>query len=86
MLQIVGDEGRVQVIFPGILAGVEYAHREGVIHRDLKPANVLMNSDTDLVVSDFGIGRQLDSESTRQTLSGFFLGTPGVHGPGTVVV
>jgi tRNA A-37 threonylcarbamoyl transferase component Bud32 len=72
---LVGDEQRVRKIFTAILDGVEYAHGEGVIHRDLKPGNVLMNSDDDVVVSDFGLGRMLDAESTRRTQSGEPMGT-----------
>ena len=34
-----------------------------------------MNDDSDVAVADFGLGRELDSESTRQTTSGFGLGT-----------
>jgi eukaryotic-like serine/threonine-protein kinase len=73
---IAGDMPRIKKIFGSILDAVEYAHAEGVIHRDLKPANVLMNSDDDVVVSDFGLGRFIDSESTRLTQSGNWLGTP----------
>ncbi len=72
---LVGDETRIPKIFTAVLDAMDYAHREDVIHRDLKPANILMNDDSNLVVADFGIGRQLDSESTRQTVSGFGLGT-----------
>ena len=62
-----GDEGRIAKIFMSILNGVGYAHAEGVIHRDLKPGNILMNNDGDVVVSDFGLGRRLDSQSLLTT-------------------
>ncbi|HBE68939.1 MAG TPA: hypothetical protein DDW52_12395 [Planctomycetaceae bacterium] len=70
-----GDSDRVAAIFAEILSGMEYAHGEGVIHRDLKPENILMNDDDDLVITDFGLGRALDSESTRNTITGFGMGT-----------
>ncbi len=73
---IAGDLRRILSIFSAILSGMEYAHSEGVIHRDLKPENVLMNDDNDVVVTDFGLGRQLDSESTRRTGTGYQMGTP----------
>lgn len=76
MAEIKGNEQRVVSIFSSILDGLEYAHKQGVIHRDLKPANILMNDDVDIVVSDFGLGRQFDSQSTRATYTGTFLGTP----------
>lgn len=72
---ITADQSRIHSIFTRILDGVAYAHEQGVIHRDRKPQNVLLNSDTDLVVSDFGLGRQLDSLSTRQTSTGMKMGT-----------
>ena len=72
---LTGDEDRIGAIFGRILDAIEYAHSQGVIHRDLKPENVLMNSDSDLVVSDFGLGRRLDAETTRNTQTGEGLGT-----------
>jgi len=73
--QIIGDVKRIKKIFTQILDAVEYAHREGVIHRDLKPHNILMNSDDDLAVSDFGIGRVLDAVGDRVTRTGAAMGT-----------
>ena len=73
--ELVGEPERIAPIFSSVLDAVEYAHSEGVLHRDLNPRNVLMNGDTDLVISDFGLGRFVDSESTRQTQTGFHMGT-----------
>ena len=73
---IVGDNARIRKIFGAVLEALRYAHSEGVIHRDLKPENVLLNSDDDVVVSDFGLGRIIDSRSTRLTVSGRAMGTP----------
>lgn len=73
--QLMGKPERIHRVFSAILDGVEYAHGEGVIHRDLKPDNVLMNTDEDLVVTDFGLGRMIDAESTRRTMTGLGMGT-----------
>lgn len=64
---MVGDYRRQFIIINSILAGVQYLHSEGVLHRDLKPDNILYNSDTDLVITDFGLGIQSDSKSATLT-------------------
>lgn len=71
---IKANDKQIYSIFLAILNAVEYAHSQGVIHRDLKPENVLINQN-EIVVTDFGLGRILDSESTRQTITGYGMGT-----------
>jgi serine/threonine protein kinase len=39
---------------------LSYAHRNGVIHRDIKPANVLIHTNGNVLVLDFGIAKFLD--------------------------
>ena len=40
-----------------IVAGLVEAHKRGVVHRDLKPANVMIGTDDEAVLMDFGIAR-----------------------------
>jgi tetratricopeptide (TPR) repeat protein/tRNA A-37 threonylcarbamoyl transferase component Bud32 len=56
------------------------AHQRGVVHRDLKPANVLISSDGTLKISDFGLVKRLESDSS-QTRTGSILGTPSYMAP-----
>lgn len=79
--QIEGDEPRIALIFTAILDAISFAHSRTAVHRDLKPENVLMNSDTDVVITDFGLGRMLDSESLRLTSTNASLGTPFYAAP-----
>jgi polo-like kinase 1 len=61
----------VQYLMLQLLRGVEYLHREGVIHRDLKLANVLVDSDLNLKISDFGLAAAISHpEEVQRTMCG----------------
>ena len=47
----------VQYFLYQILCAVKYMHSANVLHRDLKPSNLLVNSNCDLKVCDFGLAR-----------------------------
>jgi mitogen-activated protein kinase 1/3 len=49
-------EDHCQYFVYQILTAVHYLHRSNVVHRDLKPANVLVNTNCDIKVCDFGLG------------------------------
>ena len=63
-----------------IAEAVHYAHERGVIHRDLKPQNVLLTSDGQPKVTDFGLAKTVQSDSGL-TASGQVLGTPSYMPP-----
>lgn len=66
-----------------LIRAVHYAHLRGVLHRDLKPSNVLVNSEGQVKVIDFGIARALDDdpERTQATLAGQVVGTLAYMSP-----
>lgn len=56
-------------IMDALLAGLQVAHRQGIIHRDIKPENVLLADDGRIKLSDFGLARA----ATSNTASGSVL-------------
>ena len=60
-------------------AGLEHAHRAGLVHRDVKPANLLLTEDGTLKVADFGIAHAVGG--TRVTEVGTVLGTAAYLSP-----
>ena len=62
----------------GLASALTAVHAAGVVHRDLKPANVMIVNGEPIVI-DFGIAQAPDS--TRLTMTGMFMGTPGYLAP-----
>jgi serine/threonine protein kinase len=62
---------------------VQHAHEQGVLHRDLKPANVLLTSDGQPTIADFGLAKMLGrtDEESNATMAGTILGTPSYMSP-----
>ena len=63
-----------------VARAIDYAHQQGVLHRDLKPANVLIDESDAVVVTDFGLAKQIGSDKGL-TATGAALGTPSYMSP-----
>ncbi len=73
-------------IFLDVAGAVDAAHRKLVVHRDLKPSNILVTSDGQVKLLDFGIAKPLDTSlfETRdiaQTQDALSVMTPGYASP-----
>ncbi|HEX5018777.1 MAG TPA: Stk1 family PASTA domain-containing Ser/Thr kinase [Actinomycetes bacterium] len=66
---------RALEIAAGVLAALEYSHREGIVHRDIKPANVMLARNGDVKVMDFGIARAVADSGATMTQTANVLGT-----------
>ena len=60
------SEAHAQYFLYQVLKGLKFLHSAGIIHRDLKPANLLVNSNCDLVICDFGLARGVAGAKEEQ--------------------
>ena len=67
-------------VFSQACAGMQHAHRKGVIHRDLKPSNLMLYDTEDEIdkvkIVDFGLAKLSQSDSQNLTQSGVVMGSP----------
>jgi eukaryotic-like serine/threonine-protein kinase len=92
LLQRQGSLGPEAAVEIGVqaCAGLDYAHRQGIIHRDVKPGNLMViggpagngpaaNGEMSIKLADFGIARA--AEQTRITQVGSVVGTAAYLAP-----
>lgn len=68
-------------IIEQLAPGLDEAHSKGIVHRDLKPANILFTNKNVPLISDFGIAKFSQGETTGNMTGSAIIGTPAYMAP-----
>jgi serine/threonine protein kinase len=80
------SDDHIQFFLYQILRGLKYVHSAGIYHRDLKPRNLLVNSNCDLKICDFGLARaDIPALQTQQTALTDYIATRWYRAPEVIL-
>jgi serine/threonine-protein kinase PpkA len=74
------DEPRIVEVLRTLLSALGYAHDRGTVHRDVKQENILLDSNNQPLLADFGISLSR-SDTSRLTTAGLSVGSSGYMSP-----
>jgi beta-lactam-binding protein with PASTA domain len=73
--------GEAFAVLEPVLSGLTAAHRAGIVHRDVKPENVLISTDGQVKVADFGLARAVAGTGQTSHTGGVLIGTVAYLSP-----
>ncbi len=60
---------------------LDEGHKIGLVHQDIKPGNIMVNSNSEIKLADFGLAKIINEPNQYQTISGKIYGTPYYMSP-----
>ena len=69
-------EKHITYILHETILGLKYIHDNGQIHRDIKAGNILLDSNGNVRIADFGVSGWLDNAGSQRENTRTFVGTP----------
>ncbi len=75
------SEKELAEIIKKVARAIHQAHEKGVIHRDLKPRNIIVDSEGEPHITDFGLAKRETPEEITITSKGQVIGTPAYMSP-----
>ena len=61
------QEKPIQYVTIGTLKGLAYLHQQKIIHLDVKAANIMLNSEGEVKLGDFGVSEQISKGSSIES-------------------
>ncbi|XP_057419401.1 serine/threonine-protein kinase AtPK2/AtPK19-like [Lotus japonicus] len=68
--QRIFSEDQARIYTAEIVSAVSHLHSNGIVHRDLKPENILMDADGHVMLTDFGLSKEIDESGRSNSLCG----------------
>ncbi|XP_010272147.1 PREDICTED: serine/threonine-protein kinase AtPK2/AtPK19-like isoform X1 [Nelumbo nucifera] len=64
------SEDQARIYTAEIVSAVSHLHKNGIVHRDLKPENILMDADGHVMLTDFGLAKEIEESSRSNSMCG----------------
>ncbi|KHN18506.1 Serine/threonine-protein kinase AtPK2/AtPK19 [Glycine soja] len=64
------SEDQARLYTAEIVSAVSHLHKNGIVHRDLKPENILMDADGHVMLTDFGLSKEINELGRSNSFCG----------------